>query len=181
MNSNAAIVNRCFMANLQVKGVDDAFYEDLKRLAAAENRSVSQQVVVILRDYLARRANLAKRPETEAHGRRREPRPPPRRGRGDSREGGCRRSPHRRGHRAREGLPCDLELSPHRQRRAASRGGAGLRPSGLVADRKADISGGEASSLQHRENSDRRVGKGWNRGRLASPGSQIARLLRGCQ
>ncbi len=42
------------MANLQVKGIDDDFYEDLKRLAAAENRSVSQQVLTILRDYLAR-------------------------------------------------------------------------------------------------------------------------------
>lgn len=42
------------MANLQVKGIDDDFYEDLKRLAAAENRSVSQQVMAILRNYLAR-------------------------------------------------------------------------------------------------------------------------------
>lgn len=42
------------MANLQVKGVEDSFYEDLKRLASAENRSVSQQVVAMLRSYLAK-------------------------------------------------------------------------------------------------------------------------------
>lgn len=42
------------MANLQVKGVDDDFYESLKALAGAENRSVSQQVLLILREYLAK-------------------------------------------------------------------------------------------------------------------------------
>ena len=40
------------MANLQVKGIDDEFYGELKRLAEAENRSLSQQVMVILREYL---------------------------------------------------------------------------------------------------------------------------------
>lgn len=48
------------MANLQVKGIDDSFYEDLKQLAAAESRSVSQQVVVILREYLAKRPAVAR-------------------------------------------------------------------------------------------------------------------------
>lgn len=48
------------MANLQVKGIEDDFYEDLKRLAAAESRSVSQQVVVILREYLAKRPALSR-------------------------------------------------------------------------------------------------------------------------
>lgn len=43
------------MANLQVKGLEDAFYQDLKRLAEEENRSLSQQVVVMLREYLAKR------------------------------------------------------------------------------------------------------------------------------
>lgn len=46
------------MANLQVKGVDDEFYESLKALAAAENRSVSQQVLVILREYLAKQGKV---------------------------------------------------------------------------------------------------------------------------
>jgi predicted CopG family antitoxin len=43
------------MANLQVKGIDDDFYEDLKRMAAAENRSVSQQVLLILREFMAKK------------------------------------------------------------------------------------------------------------------------------
>jgi hypothetical protein len=42
------------MANLQVKGVEEEFYEDLKRLAARENRPVSQQVIVMLREYMAK-------------------------------------------------------------------------------------------------------------------------------
>ncbi len=42
------------MANLQVKGIDDGFYAELKRLAAEQNRSVSQQVILILREYLAK-------------------------------------------------------------------------------------------------------------------------------
>ncbi|MFO7665273.1 MAG: hypothetical protein R6V76_01480 [Desulfobacterales bacterium] len=43
------------MANLQIKGIQDDLYEDIKRLAACENRSVSQQVVFLLKEYLARR------------------------------------------------------------------------------------------------------------------------------
>jgi hypothetical protein len=48
------------VANLQVKGIDDAFYADLKRLAADKHRSVSQQVVVMLKDYLAKRPHLTR-------------------------------------------------------------------------------------------------------------------------
>jgi plasmid stability protein len=48
-------MKRTMMANLQVKGIDDDFYEDLKRLAAAENRSVSQQVLLILREFMAKK------------------------------------------------------------------------------------------------------------------------------
>ena len=33
------------MANLQIKGMDDALYASLKDLAASENRSISQQVL----------------------------------------------------------------------------------------------------------------------------------------
>lgn len=47
------------MANLQVKGVDDRFYQQIKRLAAARNRSVSQQVLAILREYLAKQEMLS--------------------------------------------------------------------------------------------------------------------------
>lgn len=43
------------MANLQIKGMDDAIYEELKKLAAAENRSVSQQTLFLIKDYLAKR------------------------------------------------------------------------------------------------------------------------------
>jgi len=41
------------MANLQVKGMDDRLYEELKKLAAAQNRSVSQEVIFLLKSYFA--------------------------------------------------------------------------------------------------------------------------------
>ena len=47
------------MANLQVKGVDDLFYQQLKRLAASQDRSVSQQVLAIVREYLANQGTLS--------------------------------------------------------------------------------------------------------------------------
>lgn len=46
------------MANLQIKGVDDDVYADLKALAASENRSVSQQVLSLVKGYLNRRHHL---------------------------------------------------------------------------------------------------------------------------
>jgi predicted CopG family antitoxin len=46
------------MANLQIKGIDDAIYEELKKIAAAENRSVSQQTLFLIKDYLAKRQSL---------------------------------------------------------------------------------------------------------------------------
>jgi len=46
------------MANLQIKGVDDALYAQLKALAASENRSVSQQVLFLLKIYLAKRHQI---------------------------------------------------------------------------------------------------------------------------
>ena len=42
------------MANLQIKGIDDNLYERLKAIAAAENRSVSQQVLFLVKSYLAK-------------------------------------------------------------------------------------------------------------------------------
>ena len=42
------------MATLQVKGMDDGLYEALAARAACENRSISQQVVTIIRDFLGR-------------------------------------------------------------------------------------------------------------------------------
>jgi hypothetical protein len=41
------------MAILQIKGVDDDFYKQIKEMAAAENRSVSQQILYLTRRYLA--------------------------------------------------------------------------------------------------------------------------------
>ena len=46
------------MANLQIKGIDDVVYEELKKLAAAENRSVSQQTLFLIKDYLAKRQRV---------------------------------------------------------------------------------------------------------------------------
>ena len=46
------------MANLQIKGIHDELYEEIKKVAEAENRSVSQQVLFLIRDFLARRREL---------------------------------------------------------------------------------------------------------------------------
>ena len=43
------------MANLQIKGMDDELYRELKRMAAEENRSVSQQALFLVKEYLARK------------------------------------------------------------------------------------------------------------------------------
>jgi predicted CopG family antitoxin len=43
------------VSNFQIKGMDDDLYEELKRLASREKRSVSQQAVFLFRDYLAKR------------------------------------------------------------------------------------------------------------------------------
>ena len=46
------------MANLQIKGIDDKLYAALKEMAARENRSVSQQILFLVKEYLARKQNL---------------------------------------------------------------------------------------------------------------------------
>ena len=46
------------MSNFQIKGMDDELYEELKRLASKEKRSLSQQAVFLFRDYLARRQSM---------------------------------------------------------------------------------------------------------------------------
>jgi len=46
------------MANLQIKGIDEEIYAELKKLAAAENRSVSQQTLFLIKDYLAKKQPL---------------------------------------------------------------------------------------------------------------------------
>ena len=46
------------MANLQIKGIDDGLYAQLKSVAASENRSVSQQVLFLLKNYLAKKPQI---------------------------------------------------------------------------------------------------------------------------
>ena len=46
------------MANLQIKGMDDDLYKHIKELAAMENRSVSQQILFLTKEYLAKKRNL---------------------------------------------------------------------------------------------------------------------------
>ncbi len=46
------------MANLIIKGMDDNLYAQLKSLAASENRSISQQVLFLLKIYLAKKHQL---------------------------------------------------------------------------------------------------------------------------
>jgi len=41
------------MSNLQLKGIDDQLYQELKDLASNENRSLSQQVLFLIRSHLA--------------------------------------------------------------------------------------------------------------------------------
>jgi len=46
------------MANLQIKGMDDDLYAQIKRLATAENRSISQQIVYLTKEYLSKKRNI---------------------------------------------------------------------------------------------------------------------------
>lgn len=53
--------NKCYrvdaMANLQVKSIDDELYRSLGKRAEMENRSISQEVVSILKAYLSMPSN----------------------------------------------------------------------------------------------------------------------------
>jgi hypothetical protein len=46
------------MANLQIKGIEDNLYAEIKKLAADEDRSVSRQVLFLIKDYLSKRHQL---------------------------------------------------------------------------------------------------------------------------
>lgn len=50
------------MANLQIKGMDDDIYAELGKVAAAENRSISQQVLFLIKGHLARRKSVQRIP-----------------------------------------------------------------------------------------------------------------------
>jgi hypothetical protein len=45
-----------FMANLQIKGIQDDLYEKIKEMAASENRSIGQQVLFLIKEYLANKS-----------------------------------------------------------------------------------------------------------------------------
>ena len=42
------------MAILQIKGIDDALYARLRQMAAADHRSISQEVLHLIEEYLTR-------------------------------------------------------------------------------------------------------------------------------
>jgi hypothetical protein len=46
------------MANLQIKGMSDDFYAQIKALAGSENRSVSQQVIFMTKEYLLKKQQV---------------------------------------------------------------------------------------------------------------------------
>jgi hypothetical protein len=46
------------MANLQIKGIDDDLYGEIKLLATAENRSVSQQVLYLVKHWLSHQKQI---------------------------------------------------------------------------------------------------------------------------
>jgi len=46
------------MANLQIKGIDDSLYKQIKDLASLENRSISQQVLFLIKTHLAKKKHI---------------------------------------------------------------------------------------------------------------------------
>jgi len=46
------------MATLQIKGIREGLYEEIKKVAEFENRSVNQRVLFLITDFLARRREL---------------------------------------------------------------------------------------------------------------------------
>jgi len=54
------------MAILQVRSIDDSLYGALSRRAAMENRSISQEVISIIKKYLATPQTLEANPDESA-------------------------------------------------------------------------------------------------------------------
>jgi hypothetical protein len=48
------------MANLQIKGIKDEFYAQIKALADSENRSISQQVLYLIKEYIVKEKSIKK-------------------------------------------------------------------------------------------------------------------------
>ena len=43
------------MANLQIKGIDDGLYSQIKLMASQENRSISQQILFLVKTYMTKK------------------------------------------------------------------------------------------------------------------------------
>jgi hypothetical protein len=43
------------MANLQIKGIENDLYNEIKKMAAADNRSVSQQILFLVKSYMSKK------------------------------------------------------------------------------------------------------------------------------
>ena len=54
------------LANLQVKGIRDDLYQEIKKMAAAEGRHVSQQILFLVRDHLAKKGSSVRATKTTA-------------------------------------------------------------------------------------------------------------------
>ncbi len=46
------------MATLQLEGIDSCFYDQIKQMAESENRSISQQIVYVVKEYLAKEKQI---------------------------------------------------------------------------------------------------------------------------
>jgi hypothetical protein len=46
------------MSNLQIKGIDEDLYAQIKEMATEENRSLSQQILYLAKEYLAKRKKI---------------------------------------------------------------------------------------------------------------------------
>jgi hypothetical protein len=53
------------MANLQIKGIDDSLYSQIKKLASDENRSVSQEILHVAKEYLAKKKVVSSKTAAE--------------------------------------------------------------------------------------------------------------------
>jgi plasmid stability protein len=47
------------MANLQIKNINDDFYRKIKLMADAENRSISQHVLYLLKEHLSKQKTVS--------------------------------------------------------------------------------------------------------------------------
>ena len=46
------------MTTVQLEGIDSFFYDQIKQMAESENRSVSQQIVHVVKEYLAKEKQI---------------------------------------------------------------------------------------------------------------------------